>query len=113
MDKITIVKYRAFDGIEFNDENECLNYERRKELEASQGVEKLKNNALDLMSANPSCFKVLTALKEYCHAFSAYGSCKDCIFGEDESCMFGDIVEAFDVDSIRNTVSKYRTLMEV
>ena len=113
MDKITVIKYRAFDGAEFDDENECIEYERKKELEASQNVEKLKNNVLDLMSANPSCFKVLTALKEYCHAFGTYESCKGCIFGEDEVCMFGDIVEDFDVDSIKNIVSEYRTLMEV
>ena len=102
MDKITVIKYRAFDGAEFDDEIECLDYERKKELEVSQ------NDALDLMSANPSCFKVLMALKEYCHAFGAYESCKDCIFAEDEVCMFGDMVEDFDVDSIKNTVSKYR-----
>lgn len=113
MDKITVIKYRAFDGAEFDNENECIEYERKKELEASQKVEELKNNVLDLMSANPSCFKVLTSLKEYCHAFATYGSCKDCIFAENEICMFGDIVEEFDVDSIKNTVSKYRLLMEV
>lgn len=97
MNKVTT--YVAFDGTTFNNESECLRYEQNKiasdtSEKAQEIIEYLRCNRLTI-------FSLLTMIKHYCAYFGEAGTCKGCIFAdENDSCNFGDMPESIDIEAL-------------